>query len=69
MHYRTLLLPCLLACSVSAFAAAQSSTRYTACMDKSEGITSKMNDCTYAELKQQDVRLNTQYKRADAGTC
>jgi len=64
MPYRRLLFPCLLACSLSAFATEHDSASYTACMDKSEGITANMNDCNGAELKRQDARLNTQYQRA-----
>lgn len=40
------------------------SPQYAACMDKSGGVTVKMNDCMVAETKAQDVKLNASYKRA-----
>lgn len=38
------------------------STQYSTCMDKSDGVTTKMNACISAEIKRQDVRLNKAYK-------
>ena len=48
-----------------ALAAADSdlSQAYSACMDKSKGVTSEMLDCISAELTRQDARLNENYKR------
>lgn len=66
MAYQTFLFSALLLGSLSAFAGANYSPDYAAGIDKSEGITSNMNDCNYAELKHQDSRLNTQYQRAMA---
>ena len=40
------------------------SAQYSACMDKSGGVTVKMVDCMVAETKAQDVKLNASYKRA-----
>ena len=40
------------------------STAYTACMDKSGGVTANMLDCISSELKQQDARLNKSYNAA-----
>lgn len=38
------------------------SKQYTACMDKSGGVTVNMHECISAEIKRQDVRLNKAYK-------
>ncbi|MDD2609274.1 MAG: lysozyme inhibitor LprI family protein [Giesbergeria sp.] len=38
------------------------SKKFSACMDKSGGVTIEMMDCTDAELKRQDARLNKAYK-------
>lgn len=38
------------------------STKYSACMDKSGGVTIEMMDCIDAEIKRQDSRLNKVYK-------
>ena len=48
-----------------ALAAADSelSQTYSACMDKSKGVTSEMLDCISAEFTRQDDRLNENYKR------
>ena len=48
-----------------ALAAADSelSQTYSACMDKSGGVTSEMLDCMSAEFTRQDARLNENYKR------
>lgn len=40
------------------------STAYTACMDESGGVTANMLDCIGTEIKQQDARLNQNYKAA-----
>lgn len=40
------------------------STAYSQCMDKSDGVTTNMVDCTTAELQRQDARLNQNYKAA-----
>lgn len=46
-----------------AFAADAPQTRqYTACMDKTGTTTAGMVDCTSAETKRQDARLNIAYK-------
>ena len=39
------------------------SQTYSACMDKSKGVTSEMLDCINAEFTRQDDRLNENYKR------
>ena len=39
------------------------SQTYSACMDKSKGVTSEMLDCISAEFTRQDDRLNENYKR------
>ena len=39
------------------------SQTYSACMDKSKGVTSEMLDCISAEFTRQDARLNENYKR------
>ena len=48
-----------------ALAAADSelSQTYSACLDKSKGVTSEMLDCISAEFTRQDDRLNENYKR------
>ena len=48
-----------------ALAAADSelSQTYSACMDKSKGVTGEMLDCISAEFTRQDDRLNENYKR------
>lgn len=40
------------------------SETYTACMDESGGVTANMLDCIGSEIKQQDARLNQNYKAA-----
>jgi uncharacterized protein YecT (DUF1311 family) len=39
------------------------SKQYTTCMDKANGVNPDMIDCILAETKQQDARLNENYKR------
>jgi uncharacterized protein YecT (DUF1311 family) len=39
------------------------SKQYTTCMDKANGANPDMIDCIMAEAKQQDARLNENYKR------
>lgn len=41
----------------------QYSKQYSDCIDKSEGITFNMLDCTHAETARQDARLNKAYKK------
>jgi uncharacterized protein YecT (DUF1311 family) len=36
---------------------------YLTCLDKSNGVTIEMIDCTSAETTRQDARLNENYKR------
>ncbi|MBD9362850.1 lysozyme inhibitor LprI family protein [Methylomonas fluvii] len=43
---------------------AKLSSQYSACMDKSEGVTVSMLDCIADETKLQDDRLNKAYKSA-----
>ncbi|WP_180040422.1 MULTISPECIES: lysozyme inhibitor LprI family protein [unclassified Acinetobacter] len=38
------------------------SKHFTACMDKAGGVTASMVECTAAETKRQDIRLNEAYK-------
>lgn len=64
---RTLTLLGALALSVAfnAHAAGEElmSPQFSACMDKSGGVTAKMINCMATETKSQDVRLNAAYKR------
>jgi uncharacterized protein YecT (DUF1311 family) len=39
------------------------SPQFSACMDKSGGVTAKMITCMMTETKAQDARLNAAYKR------
>ena len=54
-----------LATSTALLAASETdmSKQYTTCMDKSNGVNPDMIDCILAETKQQDARLNENYKR------
>lgn len=52
--------------AVSSFVLAKSdsySATYHRCMEKSGGVTVEMLDCTDAEYKKQDARLNANYKK------
>lgn len=42
------------------------SEQFSACMDKSEGVTFAMVDCINEELTIQDARLNSAYKKLGA---
>lgn len=42
------------------------SRQFSACMDKSGGVTASMLDCIGAETKHQDARLNQAYKEVMA---
>jgi uncharacterized protein YecT (DUF1311 family) len=55
----------LLATSMTLLAASETdmSKQYTTCMDKANGVNPDMIDCILAETKQQDARLNENYKR------
>ena len=55
----------LLATSTALLAASETdmSKQYTTCMDKANGVNPDMIDCILAETKQQDARLNENYKR------
>ena len=53
--------------AVSAYAAQKTETdtidtAYSACMDKSEGVTVNMNDCAGVAISKMDNRLNQLYK-------
>ena len=54
-----------LATSTALLAASETdmSKQYTTCMDKANGVNPDMIDCIMAEAKQQDARLNENYKR------
>jgi uncharacterized protein YecT (DUF1311 family) len=52
----------LLSTSPLAAADNEMSQEYKACMDRSNGVTSEMLDCTSAEFTRQDARLNENYK-------
>mgnify|MGYP006291827851 CR=1 FL=1 len=53
----------LAAMSHAAFAQhTELSKQFSACMDKSGGVTLNMRDCIADETKRQDVRLNRAYK-------
>ncbi|MGY4478918.1 lysozyme inhibitor LprI family protein [Bradyrhizobium sp. USDA 3364] len=41
---------------------AQQSAAYDACMDKAEGVSTKMLDCGKTEIDKWDTRLNTAYQ-------
>ncbi|UGY02779.1 lysozyme inhibitor LprI family protein [Bradyrhizobium quebecense] len=43
-------------------ARAQQGVEYDACMDKAEGVSTKMLDCGKAAIEQWDTRLNTAYQ-------
>ena len=43
-------------------ARAQQGAEYDACMDKAEGVSTKMLDCGKAEIDKWDTRLNTAYQ-------
>ncbi|WP_375781146.1 lysozyme inhibitor LprI family protein [Bradyrhizobium sp. ma5] len=43
-------------------ARAQQGTEYDACMDKAEGVSTKMLDCGKAAIEKWDIRLNTAYQ-------
>ena len=43
-------------------ARAQQSAEFDACMDKAEGVSTKMLDCGKAEIGRWDTRLNTAYQ-------
>ncbi|MBR1206463.1 DUF1311 domain-containing protein [Bradyrhizobium sp. AUGA SZCCT0051] len=43
-------------------ARAQQGTEYDACMDKAEGVSTKMLDCGKAAIAQWDIRLNAAYQ-------
>ena len=54
-------------CCLSQIASANDvglSKEFSACMDKSGGVTGDMLDCIGAETKRQDSRLNNAYKAA-----
>jgi uncharacterized protein YecT (DUF1311 family) len=55
----------LLATSMTLLAASETdmSKQYTTCMDKANGVNPDMIDCILVETKQQDARLNENYKR------
>ena len=59
-------LTCLIVSSIALAVETKNSVDFSACMDKSGGVTSEMLDCISAETKRQDVRLNNAYKRAGA---
>ena len=60
---KALVLMCLLA-SLAAAAGDNTSAAHAACMEKSGGVTSDMQDCIATELVRQDARLNKAYKAA-----
>lgn len=49
--------------SVMAFDPFENNTEYSKCMDKSEGVTYKMMNCTNIVIKKEDAILNTTYKK------
>ena len=55
----------LIATSTALLAASETdmSKQFTTCMDKANGVNPDMIDCILAETKQQDARLNENYKR------
>ncbi|MCS3472876.1 uncharacterized protein YecT (DUF1311 family) [Pseudomonas sp. JUb42] len=66
MRHSLLAAALLVACSSSAaFAETKSSPEYDACLAKAMGDAA-MSDCTRAETRKQDARLNKAYKAAMA---
>ncbi len=57
----------LLAVSLGCMAEEHYSDRYSACQDKSGGVTVEMLDCMAAELKTQDAKLNQAYRKLGTG--
>lgn len=66
---KTTLCAALLLCTTTQAVLAKDgySAAYSQCMDASGGVTSTMNECSGAEIKRQDARLNQGYKTAMAG--
>jgi uncharacterized protein YecT (DUF1311 family) len=64
MKQHLAMLSVLLAFSFHASGEEKYSADYGVCMDKSEGITSNLNDCNNEELAKQNLRLNKFYKVA-----
>jgi uncharacterized protein YecT (DUF1311 family) len=61
---RNLIAVCLVLSALSsAQAEERTSSDYAACMDKSGGVTSAIEDCVREELERQDLRLNGAYKK------
>lgn len=64
---KRILLIALLGCGASAHADEGAySSRYSACMDESGGVTVAMLDCIGGELERQDARLNAAYRALSA---
>ncbi len=61
---RCLAVLCAVVFSLHASAEDKYSAEYDACVEKSEGITSNLNDCNNKELALQNARLNESYKAA-----
>ena len=66
MKHPFLLVGLLACCSSIAQAQDEYSQAYSACMKTAES-TLAMNNCNGAEIKRQDSRLNSAYKKAMAG--
>ncbi|QBF25246.1 DUF1311 domain-containing protein [Pseudomonas tructae] len=66
MNYPLLTIALLTVISTAAQAQDEYSPTYSACM-KTAGSTLAMNNCNGAEIKHQDSRLNSAYKKAMAG--
>ena len=66
MNTAPLSLALALAAAVPLVAQAQDvnlTKQFKLCMDKSDGVTQSMVECIDAEVRRQDARLNTAYKR------
>ena len=56
-------IPLLLSSGVCTAADREMSSEYTACFDKSNGVTAEMINCILAETARQDAQLNDNYKK------
>ena len=62
MHSRRLVVVAAMLLLGTLSVRAQQSAAYDACMDKAEGVSTKMLDCGKTEIDQWDARLNTAYQ-------
>ncbi|MDH2381448.1 lysozyme inhibitor LprI family protein [Bradyrhizobium sp. CER78] len=62
MHSRRLVIAAAMLALGTLPVRAQQSAEYDACMDKAEGVSTKMLDCGKTEIGKWDTRLNTAYQ-------